>query len=222
VVIYCRVSTEEQERSGAGLAAQEAECRAYAARHQWQVVAVIHEEAVSGKVHPTKRPGYVEALAMLTGCSAGVLLVRRTDRVSRRLRHFLDVVDAADAAGWTVCTTDGKVDTGTAAGRFQVNVMASAHEYERDVIAERTREALAAKRAAGVRLGRPSAIPDDILARIVNERAGGASLNAIARGLNADSIPNPTASAAGWHAPTVSRALETARLNSEALAALAS
>jgi DNA invertase Pin-like site-specific DNA recombinase len=220
VVIYARVSTDEQVTSGAGIDAQISECQAYAARLGWEVVDVIIEGPVSGTVHPTRRPGFARAVALLEDCTAGTLLVRRTDRVSRRLRHFLDVADSADAGGWSLATTDGKVDTGTAAGRLQVNVMASVAEYEREVISERTREGLAAKRAQGVRLGRPSAIPKPVLDRIVREWGGGRgkglTLQQIATRLNADGIPNPTGSAAGWVIPTVHRALKTAKLNAEA------
>lgn len=189
VVIYARVSTEEQAASGAGLDAQVAECRAYAERHGWEVVEVIREEPVSGKVQPNKRPGFARAVARLDDCEAGTLLVRRMDRVSRRLRHTLSVIDDADAAGWALATTDGKVDTATAAGRFQLNIMAAAAEYEREVIGERTREGLAAKRAAGVRLGRPPAVLDEVLRRMLAEQAAGRSLRAIAAGLTDDQVP---------------------------------
>ncbi len=215
VVIYLRVSTDEQVSSGLGLEAQEAEARRYAEARGWSVSAVLVEDAVSGRVHPMDRPAFGEAVARLDACDAGTLLVRRQDRVSRRLRHLLDVIDHADRKGWGIATTDGRLDTGTAAGRLQVNVMASVAEYERDVIAERTKEALSAKREAGARLGRRSALPVAVLARIVSERADGATLTSIATRLNADRVPTVRGGIC-WRQSSVSAALRTAELDREA------
>ncbi|MGQ0632902.1 MAG: recombinase family protein [Sporichthyaceae bacterium] len=200
-VIYLRVSTEEQAKSGAGLDAQEAECRAYAERNGMTVVEVIREEPVSGKVHPAKRTGYTRAMELLDACEAGTLLVRRLDRVSRRLRHTLDVVDAADAAGWTIATTDGKVDTATASGRLHLNMMATIAEFEREVTGERTKEALASLKASGVKLGAQVQISDEIADRIVSEHQDGRSMRAIAATLTAEGIP--TAKGGAWSHATV-------------------
>ena len=108
-------------------------------------------------------------------------------------------------AAWPVQWWLG-VDTTTPVGEFTANVVASAAQYERRLIGQRTREALAAKRAAGVRLGRPSGLPTDVIARIVDERAQGLSLPAIARGLEADAVP--TARGGGrWYPSTIAAVL---------------
>jgi hypothetical protein len=57
-----------------------------------------------------------------------------------------------------------------------------------------------------VRLGRPRNAPDRVFARIHREKAAGASLSAIARGLNTDAIPT-SQGGSGWHAPTVKKLL---------------
>ena len=215
VVIYLRVSTDEQVSSGLGLDAQEAEARRYAESRGWTVAAVVTEPATSGKAHPLTRSAFSEAVALLDACDAGTLLVRRQDRVSRRVRHLLDVIAHADANGWGIATTDGRLDTASAAGRLQVNVMASVAEYEADVIAERTREALAAKREQGTRLGRPSTLPAEVRARIVAERQAGATLTAIAHGLNRDAVPTARGGAC-WRQSSVSAALRTVALDAEA------
>lgn len=101
------------------------------------------------------------------------------------------------------------MDLSTPAGEFLASVMASAAQWERRIIGQRTRDALAARRAAGVRLGRPSHIPPEIVARIVHEREGGRTLRAIADSLNMDGVPTAQGGRR-WHASTVRFALAQA------------
>lgn len=68
-------------------------------------------------------------------------------------------------------------------------MIVSAAQYERRLIGQRTREGLAAKRAAGVRLGRPSALPREVVERVVTERRDGRSMRVIAEGLTTAGIP---------------------------------
>jgi DNA invertase Pin-like site-specific DNA recombinase len=69
------------------------------------------------------------------------------------------------------------------------NVVASVAQWERRIIGERTREALAVKKAEGVRTGRPVTLPASVARQIQRERAQGRSLAAIAERLNADGVP---------------------------------
>jgi DNA invertase Pin-like site-specific DNA recombinase len=218
VVVYARVSTDAQDQSGAGVEAQIAECLAYAERHGLTVVEIVREVPVSGKVHPSNRPGFNWAMGLLENCEAGTLLVRRMDRVSRKLTHTLDVVEASRTDGWAICTTDGKVDTSTASGRAHTNMMATFAEYERELIGERTREALAAKRAQGVRLGRPPVVTADVVARVLAERDAGMSMAAIAAALTADAVPTARGGA-GWTKASVQSLLTSHRATVLALAA---
>jgi DNA invertase Pin-like site-specific DNA recombinase len=82
----------------------------------------------------------------------------------------------------------GRADRG-AAGEETANVLATFAPLERGLISQRTREALAAKRSQGVRLGRPPTMSEYVIDRIKRERKAGKSLAAIANGLNADRIP---------------------------------
>jgi hypothetical protein len=69
------------------------------------------------------------------------------------------LLNRARSAGWSLVALDLGVDTSTPAGQAMVNVMATFGQLERRVIGQSTRDALAAKRAAGVRLRRPSTLP---------------------------------------------------------------
>jgi DNA invertase Pin-like site-specific DNA recombinase len=94
------------------------------------------------------------------------------------------------------------VDTTTPAGEMMANVLAVLAQFERRLIGQRSREALAQKRAAGVVLGRPRQLPVDVVERIVAERAAGSSYAAIAAGLNAAGVPTVHGGVA-WYPATV-------------------
>jgi DNA invertase Pin-like site-specific DNA recombinase len=101
---------------------------------------------------------------------------------------------------------DLDLDTTKPAGKLVAHVMSAVAEFERQRIAERTKEALAAVRARGVKLGRPTVMPPEVVSRIAAERRRGATLTAIAEGLNADAV----ATAHGgrqWWPSTVSAVL---------------
>jgi DNA invertase Pin-like site-specific DNA recombinase len=100
------------------------------------------------------------------------------------------------------------VDTTTAAGEMMANVLASFAQYERRIIGQRTRDALAIKRAQGVRLGRPRTLAGDVRARIVAEREEGRSLRAIAAGLDVDGVATAQGGAR-WYPSTVRAVLES-------------
>jgi len=95
----------------------------------------------------------------------------------------------AQKQSWALVALDCAVDTTTPAGEAMANVMATFAQFERRLIGQRTREALAVRRDAGVRLGRPPSIAPDVARRIRAERAAGATLRQIADGLNADTVP---------------------------------
>jgi hypothetical protein len=86
------------------------------------------------------------------------------------------------------------------AGEAMANVLATFAQFARRLIGQRTREALAAKRAQGVRLGRPRAVPQRVVSRIRRERKAGLTLAAIADGLNADAVPTAQDGRQWWPA----------------------
>jgi len=195
---YCRVSTDMQVESGAGLDAQRAALETEAARHGWQLEILI-DAGLSGAT--MNRPALVDALARLDRGDANVLLSAKLDRVSRSVKDFAGLLERAQRKGWRLVLLD-LGDTSTAAGEMTANVIASAAQYERRLVGQRTREGLAAKRAQGVRLGRPSVLPAQVVARVVAEHRAGASLRTIAAGLTADGVS--TARGGGtWHASAV-------------------
>jgi DNA invertase Pin-like site-specific DNA recombinase len=189
VIGYVRVSTAEQGHSGAGLEAQKVAILEEAQRRGWSNVTIIEDVAESGR--DLNRPGIRAALEALERGEASTLVVAKLDRLSRSMLDFSGIMDIAQKQGWALVALDCSVDTTTPAGEAMANVMATFAQFERRLIGQRTREALAAKRDAGVRLGRPPEITGELAERIQQERLGGSTLREIADRLNADGIPTP-------------------------------
>ncbi len=197
---YIRVSTSEQADSGAGLAAQRRAVEDEVARRGWLLQEVIEDAGYSAA--SLDRPGLTDALQRLDSRRAEVLVVSKLDRLSRSVGDFATVVDRSRRRGWQLVLMDLGLDTTTAAGELVANVVASTSQYERRLIGIRTKEALAAKKGAGVRLGRPSGLPTPVLADILEQRRTGRSLAAIAQRLNDDAVPT-SQGGARWHPATV-------------------
>ena len=94
------------------------------------------------------------------------------------------------------------IDLSSPSGEFMAGVMSSAAQWERRIIGQRTKDALAEKRAAGIRLGRPPVLPQRVVERIVASRNDGLGWSTIARQLNAENVPTAHGGAR-WHASTV-------------------
>jgi DNA invertase Pin-like site-specific DNA recombinase len=195
-----RVSTGEQAASGAGLEVQRQAIRAEADRRGWELVEVYSDEGASGK-SLKGRPGLSAAFEAIDAGRASGLIVSKLDRLSRSLLDFAGIVDRAQRGGWNLVALDLGVDLATPAGEAMANVMATFAQLERRLISQRTKDALAIKRAEGVDLGRPPQIKLDVEARIAAMHAAGTNAERIAAALNAEHVP--TARGGRWHPSTV-------------------
>jgi DNA invertase Pin-like site-specific DNA recombinase len=210
VIGYTRVSVNEQADSRLGLEAQRAAILAEAERNGWTVVDVIEDAGYSGK--DLRRPGITAALDALTKHRADALVVSKLDRLSRSMLDFAGLMDRATRQHWGLVALDLNVDTTTPAGEAMAHVLATFAQFERRLISQRTRDALAQAKIHGTRSGRPigrtSSLPSAVVRRVVRERAKGRTLRAIAAGLNADQVPTGQAGAS-WYASTVAAVLRT-------------
>ena len=207
VIGYVRVSTDEQGKSGAGLEAQRKAILAECKRRGWDLIEMIEDAGFSAK--DMKRPGVQQALEALKSGEAGALVVAKLDRLSRSMVDFAGVMAQAQKQGWALVALDCAVDTTTPAGEAMAHVLATFAQFERRLISQRTREALAVKKAQGVRLGRPSSMPASLRKRISRMHARGDSLAAIARTLNAEGITTAHGGAR-WHPSTIRAILQRA------------
>ena len=204
VLAYVRVSTGDQVDSGAGLAAQRTAIDAEASRRGW-TVEYVTDEGVSAK-NVTDRPALTEALARLNRGEADMLVASKLDRVSRSVADFAGMLTTSTKNGWKLVLLDLGVDTSTPVGEMIANSLANMAQFERRIISQRTRDALAELKAQGVRLGRAPQIPFEIVDRIVTLRhTHDQSMAQIAAALNEANIP--TVSGKPWTRSTIQSVL---------------
>jgi DNA invertase Pin-like site-specific DNA recombinase len=215
-VSYLRVSTDKQGRSGLGIEAQRAAVASYLSGFSMAPIAEF-VEVESGK--RDDRPELARALAECRVRKA-TLVIAKLDRLARDA-HFLLGLEHSGIA-FTAADMPN-------ANRLTVGIMAMVAEEERRMISERTRAALAAAKARGVKLGgrpenfkntelgrqkateviraRAAALAADLVPVIQAIRADGiTSMTGIAKALNERGIP--TARGGGrWQAVQVQRIL---------------
>nr|WP_231376681.1 recombinase family protein [Mycobacterium sp. 141] len=197
---YTRVSTDEQAMSRNGLDAQRDVIDSQAARRGW-TVEHFADEGVSGKAIG---PKLQEVLQLLASGQGDGLVVAKLDRLSRSIVNASNIIESAQAQGWSLVVLDLGVDLTTAAGRMQAMMLVNFAQYERELISERTKAALAAKRRRGERIGRPRAASASVVRRIVQDRNAGLTYDAIASALTADNVLSPLGNPT-WQPSTVRR-----------------
>jgi len=114
----------------------------------------LYEDQASGKRED--RPGLMSCIKALR--EGDTLVVWKLDRLGRDLRHLVNTVHdlTARGVGLKVLTGHGAaIDTTTASGKLVFGIFAALSEFERELIAERTRAGLASARARGRKGGRP-------------------------------------------------------------------
>lgn len=205
-VAYIRVSTDGQAESRAGLDAQRVAIDTDLGRRGWRLVETYTDTA-SGK-STRNRPGLDAALTAVRTGAAAALVVAKLDRLSRSVLDFATLTAAAEREGWRLVVIDLGIDLGTANGQLTATVLSGVAQWERQIIGARTRDALAAKRAQGVRLGRPRTLSDEVIRDILGRYRDGRSMAGIAADLTAEGV----ATARGgprWYASTVQAVLRS-------------
>jgi DNA invertase Pin-like site-specific DNA recombinase len=150
VVGYVRVSTERQATEGHSIETQEDRIRAYASASGLTVDRIYRENGASGK--DTNRPSLAGLLDDLD--KIAVVIVYKFDRISRSVVDLYSLLERFQSAGIAFKSVSEGVDTGTAVGKFMLNVLSGLAQMERELIGERTRDTLAHKKEKGEHCGR--------------------------------------------------------------------
>jgi DNA invertase Pin-like site-specific DNA recombinase len=199
VIGYLRVSTEGQATDGVSLDLQAQKIAAYCALHGWPLGELIQDDGVSAK--NLQRPGIQRVLAMVDAGAVEAVIVYKLDRLSRRTKDVLDLVERFERADVGFHSIQEHLDTKSAIGRFVLCTLASLAEMERDLISERTIDAMAHCKAHGKVYSRPRYLDQERIAWMLAQRQAGRSYHDIAAALNAAGVP--TARGGRWQGNTV-------------------
>ena len=143
---YARVSTQDQNLD-----------LQIDALNKYGVERIFKEKMTGTK---KERPQLDEMLKYVR--SGDTIVVWKLDRIGRSMRHLMELVDHFKDNGINFVSLHESIDTSTPTGKLMFNIMASLAEFERDMIAERTRSGLESARARGRKGGRPSKSADKV------------------------------------------------------------
>jgi DNA invertase Pin-like site-specific DNA recombinase len=162
-VAYYRVSTARQGRSGLGIEAQKTAVKRFAETEGYDLIAEhVEVETAKGADALDRRPELAAALKQARKAKCPVL-VAKLDRLSRDV-HFISGL-MAHRVPFIVA------ELGADADPFMLHLYAALAEKERALISARTKAALAAKKAAGAKLGNPRAAEAAVKAHAANRAA---------------------------------------------------
>jgi len=219
-VAYLRVSTRQQQRSGLGIEAQRATIARFAEAENIKIIAeFVEAESGTGADALDRRPQLAAALAAAKTARCSVL-VSKLDRLSRDVAFVSGLM--AQRVPFIVA------ELGRDADPFMLHLYAALAEKERRLISERTKAALAIRKATGAKLGNPSNIREageagrTSLIETADEHArsllnllrtlraeGSITIGSITRSLNDRKIP--TARGSRWHVSSVANLLARAQ-----------
>ena len=135
VAIYCRVSTADQHPEK-----QEQQCGEYCKRMGY-TVHKVYTDTISGT--KDSRPALNDLLKDLRHFKFNAVMVTKLDRLGRSLQHLLSMIEEFKVKGVHFIATTQNIDTSTAGGKLQYQIMGAFAEFERNLISERTKEGLA-------------------------------------------------------------------------------
>jgi len=135
VAIYARVSTDEQDASK-----QEMICREYCEKEKHELYAVYSDNSVSGIKQ--SRPAFDEMLGDMRSYKFNCIMATKLDRIGRSLQHILSLFEEFTKKGVHFIAVTQNIDTSSAAGKLQLQIIGAFAEFERNIISERTKEAL--------------------------------------------------------------------------------
>ena len=153
---YIRVSTGRQAEEGLSLDAQRDRIELYCEFHQIELITIVTDNCTATKPF-AKRPGGKQILDMIDADKIDGVVITKLDRAFRNAIDCLTMAEAwakSRIAFHILDFAGNQLDTGTAAGRLMLTVLAGIAQMERDMTAERTSDAMAKLRRDGKSLGR--------------------------------------------------------------------
>mgnify|MGYP000589020180 CR=1 FL=1 len=207
---YIRVSTQGQADEGISLESQRNKINAWCDLNGYTLEQVYSDAGISGA--KMDRRGLDNAIKNAKPGDA--LIVYSLSRLTRSTKHMLTIAEDLEKRGVDLVSLSERIDTTSAAGRMIFRMLAVLGEFEREQVAERTKNALAYKKASGEKYspvpygykeidGRLHEVQAeaDIVTQVLAMREGGQSYRKIAGYLNENGIKGKRGG--DWHASTV-------------------
>jgi site-specific DNA recombinase len=148
---YVRVSTTGQAEEGYSLEAQRRKIQAYCELHDLDLMEIIEDRGLSAK-SVAGRPGIQRVLELVKTGKVDNLVIFKLDRMARNLKEACEMADLLEKKKCHLHSISEKIDTGSATGRLFYNILSAMAAWEREIISERTKTALAVKRENGQRI----------------------------------------------------------------------
>ncbi len=177
VALYVRCSTADKQHPDAQLGP----LREYAAARGWHVAGEFIDEGVSGVRE--KRPALDQLNALARRRGVDVVVVAALDRLGRSLPHLLKVLDEWEGFGVRLVSLREGLDFASPSGRLLFSIVGALAAFERDLLRERIRNGIAARKARGLWIGRKPAVTPALGAEIAARRARGESFGRIGKAL---------------------------------------
>ena len=137
---YARVSTDEQATNGVSLDDQRAKIAAYCNLHGLDLAEILTDEGLSGK--DTNRPALRRALELSARRNVSALIVTKLDRLSRDAHDALGIVKQLKKDRTRFISVMDSIDSSTPAGKAMLAMLFVFAEFERELIVQRTSEAI--------------------------------------------------------------------------------
>lgn len=148
---YVRVSTVEQKSQGVSLEAQAEKIELQAKLSDYELIDSIIDAGMSAK--SLNRPGIKTIIQMVKAKEVDSIIIYKLDRLSRNVSDLNYLIQLFNKYGVNLIAVKDAIDTQSAGGRMVINMLATISQWEREVIGERTSEALAYKKAQGQKTG---------------------------------------------------------------------
>src|SRR5439155_20291295 len=165
------------------------------------------------------RPGMARMLVLVDSRAVQVVIIAKLDRLTRSVKDLGELLETFQHRNVSLVSVAESLDTGSAAGRLVINIMASVSQWEREAIGERTKAVLSHKKAHRKAYGttlmgfsrdgaelKPDVGEQETVRSIRRMRSDGRSLHSIADELNRTGTP--TKQGGKWHASTVKYLLD--------------
>jgi len=143
IAAYIRVSTEDQAESGLGMDAQRSKCKLMAQVKEWPEPTFYEDDGISGTKPVSRRPGLKRLVEDIMASKIHAVIIPSLDRLGRTARIIINLVEDFRVHNVSLVSCKESFDTSTPQGQLMLGIFAVLAQFERDLVSQRTTDALA-------------------------------------------------------------------------------